>query len=327
MNLKQTPFVFLRALVLIEFFFAFLPFVVSLLVNLADLYTATPLAGVVSYNLLSAISLTTIQLFAIATAFALWYVPTYQIDAERIIFARHNLFHDQELAATQQITDTAVHHSALGKRMNYGRITLHTNSQPATAVMKNIPNPDAVNRHILALRQPAPDPDFTFDPTQPLIDLIAQGEGKYLEFKSSFLWDYQRGNANKQLHIPVLKNLTAYMNTHGGMVLVGVDDNGRILGLEPDWQQMKKPDADSWENTFNTAFSQMIGAEFRQYVDVHFQTIDNQTVAILVARPAASPVFLTVNGKEEFYIKTGNATQPLSIRQANSYIQTHFERS
>lgn len=53
-----------------------------------------------------------------------------------------------------------------------------------------------------------------------LHDLIAQGEGEALEFKQKTTHPHR-----------ISRTLVSLANTHGGQVLVGVDDAGRVLGV------------------------------------------------------------------------------------------------
>jgi predicted HTH transcriptional regulator len=53
--------------------------------------------------------------------------------------------------------------------------------------------------------------------------LIAEGEGQELDFK------YHISNAAK-----IAKTLVAFANTSGGRLLIGVKDNGNIIGVESD---------------------------------------------------------------------------------------------
>jgi len=53
--------------------------------------------------------------------------------------------------------------------------------------------------------------------------LIAQGEGLHLDFK------FNISNASK-----IAKSLVAFANTEGGKLLVGVKDNGRVVGVSSD---------------------------------------------------------------------------------------------
>ena len=59
---------------------------------------------------------------------------------------------------------------------------------------------------------------------------------------------------NKNLSIPIIKNVAAFMNTAGGTLLVGINDDGKVLGLDADYAVMKKPNTDGFELIFNNAF-------------------------------------------------------------------------
>src|SRR4051812_8035339 len=54
-------------------------------------------------------------------------------------------------------------------------------------------------------------------------NLIAEGEGQQLDFK------YHISSAAK-----IAKSLVAFANTDGGRLLIGVKDNGKIIGIESD---------------------------------------------------------------------------------------------
>ncbi len=317
-TLKKSPFVFLKAIVVIQFIFGLLPIMLSILLNFSEQYNATTFAQTISYNLLVVISSTTIQILIIAISFLIWYTPTYLITAQEIILKRGNIFPDLEIAELANVENIVVKQRWLGKRMGYGTLKINNRSE-----MKNISDPHRVKKIILdidtAVSLPAP-----FHTNKSTQQLIVEGENQHVEFKSSLLWDYHQQIPNKSLYLPVIKNVAAFMNTKGGIVLIGVDDDGAILGLEPDFNVMKKKNEDGFENTFNLAFNQMLGAEFRQYVDVIFESIEEKLVCIVMVQPAQSPAFLTYNGKETFYIKTGNSSQPLTVSQATKYIQTRF---
>ncbi|MCX7955440.1 MAG: ATP-binding protein [Bacteroidales bacterium] len=56
-----------------------------------------------------------------------------------------------------------------------------------------------------------------------LFELIRKGENEYLDFK------HRIDDARK-----IAKTLSAFANTHGGILLIGVKDNGKIIGVESD---------------------------------------------------------------------------------------------
>src|SRR5260370_15920823 len=66
-------------------------------------------------------------------------------------------------------------------------------------------------------------------------ELIKRGESKTLEFKSTLRWSLKENRQdNKGVTHAVLKTIAAFLNTEGGDLLVGVADNGSIVGIERD---------------------------------------------------------------------------------------------
>ncbi|NIV38815.1 MAG: PH domain-containing protein [Anaerolineae bacterium] len=308
---------------IVEFFFALLPFLIVLLTNLRQSYEGSGLAGTVSYNLLVAIGMTTIQVLIVAISFVAWYLPVYLIQRDKILLRRSSLFEDKVIAEIQQISGLEVLQGALGRRLDYGTLVINSADAEENAYIKDVPNPASYARQIEDLIEPERGVHATPEP-RPVGELIAAGEGQYVEFKSSLMWDYRRQVVNKALYEPVMKNIVGFMNSSGGALLIGVDDDGAILGLEADYHVMRKPDSDGFENVFNMAFNKMIGVEYRRFVDVAFPEIEGKQVCAVSVRPATWPAYLRAKGSEAFYVRAGNASQPLTVSQAARYIQDKF---
>jgi len=321
-TITASPFVFLKWLIVIEFLWTFLPILAAVIFNLTDIYNQTAVARSIPYELFSLIVMTSIQVIIIAVVFLSWYLQKYQVNREAIVLKRGDLFEAKTLAQTQTIAGIEVEQGRLAKIFDYGTLVVSSAEQEKKARLKNIPNP----AHYAALIEQLIDPqdEAIFQKQKSVAEMIVEGENQYLEFKSSFIWDYRQQRANKALRLPTMKNVAAFMNTTGGVVLIGVDDEGEVLGLDKDFKTQRKPNVDGFENNFNMAFNRMIGAEFRRYLDVVFESIEDKVVCALHVRPSSEPVFLTHNNKESFYIKTGNSTIDLSLSQATSYIVSHF---
>lgn len=327
--IRSSPFQFLKRFVVIEFFFALLPFGVATIANiflgvLSDSYQILPFAPSISFNLFMTIGATTVQIIIISAVFISWYLPVYIVDQEQITHQRGNLFGSKKLLNTRQIDNVRVKQGRLAESMNYGTLHVTTSDNSGQAHLKDISDPYEYAKHIEEMANPAsnwregPEPRSAFE-------LVTGGEQQFVEYKSSLAWDYHQQRANKALRQPVMKTLVAFMNSSGGFLLIGVDDEGKILGLEPDLQTLRKPTLDAFETAFNMAFNKMIGVEYRQNVDVAFPEIDGKPICLLRVRPSAHPSFLMEMGNEKFYIRAGNASQSLTISQANRYIQRHFE--
>lgn len=327
--IRSSPFLFIKRLVFIEFFFGLLPILATFLVSfflgdLTESYQVLPFANSISFNLFLAILVTTLQILIIVIAFISWYYPVYVVDREQIIHQRGGFLSDKKLINTAAIGRVIVKQGRLAKNFNYGTLHIIPLDDSEKTRLKDIPQPhehahlieDSV--HSDPDRQKGPEP-------RTALELVSGGEHQYVEYKSSLVWDYHQQRANKSLHQPVMKTLVAFMNSSGGYLLIGVDDEGKVLGLEPDLQTLRRPTVDAFETAFNMAFNKMIGVEFRQFVDVAFPELDKKPICVLRIRPSTHPVFLQEKSSEKFYIRAGNASQSLTISQANRYIQRHFE--
>ncbi len=65
-------------------------------------------------------------------------------------------------------------------------------------------------------------------------EIISEGEGDYIEFKSTLRWDIRAGKTNPAIERSCLKTITAFLNSSGGTLLIGVRDDGSIEGIDTD---------------------------------------------------------------------------------------------
>ena len=330
LSIRYSPFLFLKRLVIIQSFFAFLPFLAVLFLSLffgdvSTIYEQLSLARSISFEFFLTLLSTGFQLLILFLAFITWYFALYVADRERIVHKRGNILGTVHLANTPAVTNILVKQGWLARRMGYGSLKIETADASGKATIKDIPDPHRHMNLLWDLVQPPVEDSAAFTEWSPG-ELIRSGEGQHVEFKASLLWDYRQQRVNKELYLPVMKNAAAFMNAGGGFVVIGVDDDGRVLGLQADLQALRKQDTDGFENTFNNAFNKMIGVEYRQFVDVVFPVIEEETVCLLRVRPSDQPVFLIYKGQESFYIRAGNASQPLSISQAARYITRRYEK-
>ena len=160
-----------------------------------------------------------------------------------------------------------------------------------------------------------------------IFSIIQQGEGSHLEFKSSLRWDMVESRINRSLEGVVLKTLAGFLNSPiGGTLLIGVTDNGDIIGLEKDYQTLKKPSQDGFEQNLMTSIANNLGTDLCQFVHVLFHVIDDKDVCRLIVSPAPRPVFLDQGNAPKFFVRTGGGTRDLNIQEALDYIHGRWKR-
>lgn len=163
-----------------------------------------------------------------------------------------------------------------------------------------------------------------------LLDLIAEGESDELEFKSSLRWDVNGGVVNKNLEEMVTKTIAAFANSDGGTLLIGVADDGTILGLAADYLAMGGANRDKFELNLRNLLHHTFGPTFvSTRVQIRFQEIDGHDLCQVDVTPAREPVIIKVKDKsgqpsEKFFVRSGNSTMPIPIGEMGSYIANHF---
>ncbi len=157
-------------------------------------------------------------------------------------------------------------------------------------------------------------------------EMLKAGEHEKLEFKTSLRWDIKQNQVNRELEKTVMKTVTAFLNSDGGHLLMGVDDKGKPIGLENDFASLVRQDADGFENHFNNLFKSMVGPEFRRLVKLTFNNIENKTICLINVEPGHKPAYLKTGAGEDFYIRTGNVTTPLKMSEVAAYTSSWWRQ-
>lgn len=162
-----------------------------------------------------------------------------------------------------------------------------------------------------------------------LSELIKQRENKSLEFKSTLRWNVREGIVDKKMEEIVLKTISAFANTDGGKLLIGVGDSGEVIGLEFDYQTLKHGSKDGFELHLRNLVSAAFGRQFASHIDIQFPIIDGKEICEVDVRRGEVPLYYAVTDKvsgkiKKFYIRSGNSSQELDIQEATSYIKSRF---
>ena len=174
-----------------------------------------------------------------------------------------------------------------------------------------------------------------------LYELINSGESDTLEFKASMLepvpslrtksnitsnenLDRQLKGMRETLKNEVVTTISAFMNSTGGILLVGVQDDGSVYGLEKDFKAAGgKGDWDAWLQLLANLIRGKIGTEFFNYVKVERVIHDDKTVAKIVVEKSRRPAYIEIKDAA-FYVRSLNTTTPLNTKQAHDYITDHW---
>ncbi|MBW6479139.1 MAG: ATP-binding protein [Bacteroidales bacterium] len=161
---------------------------------------------------------------------------------------------------------------------------------------------------------------------QGLLPLIAQGESNILEFKSSYRYDLKQKTVNKALEAVVMKTLAGFMNSGGGTLLLGVSDDGTILGLENDYQTLKRKDKDGFEQLLMSSVSEKLGTAACKYIRLVFHSHNQMEVCRIIVERAGFPIYVKEGNSKKFYLRTGSGTRDMDIQEAINYISENWKK-
>lgn len=156
-------------------------------------------------------------------------------------------------------------------------------------------------------------------------ELIRLGESATTEFKSTLRWDIIQNRMNKDLQFSVLKTIAAFINSEGGTLIIGINDDGTVYGLENDLRTLNKPIVDVFEQALMNLLVEHIGAEFGPLVKARFEELEGHPICVVEANPASGPSYLTSPKGKEFYIRAGNTSRALDTEETVAYINMHWQ--
>jgi len=167
-----------------------------------------------------------------------------------------------------------------------------------------------------------------------LDQLLAAGEGSTVEFKAAAFAD-RNGKRDRKLTTSVLESVAAFLNTHGGTVVIGVEDDGTVVGLARDLSCMSKPTLDTWSNWLSNALADQLGNAAASAVHIDFIAFRDYTVAALTCPPL--PTLVTHKpargGKDgdddsrgpQIFVRVATGDRALKLEEIDSYAR-HRER-
>ena len=145
---------------------------------------------------------------------------------------------------------------------------------------------------------------------------ISSGESNSVEFKSTLRWNLKTDRSEMVIEKAWLKSVAAFLNSDGGALLVGVADNGDILGIAAD----RFDNDDKYLLHVNNRIKQHIGLEHAGFIEYQLVPMDDKRVLLIECQPSPSPVFLKLSKEEEFYIRVGPGSRRLSTSEVVAYV-------
>jgi hypothetical protein len=160
--------------------------------------------------------------------------------------------------------------------------------------------------------------------------IIEGGENSNVEFKTSLRFCVHQKKADKKIEHASMKTIAAFLNSDGGTLLIGVDDNKNILGLFDDFTTLKQSinNRDEFQKHFDNLVENYLGNSAFSFINLLFHNFDGNTICEIQVKPNTKKQTMlrnmSENGKEEFYMRRSASTKSLSPTEMLEYIENHW---
>lgn len=158
-------------------------------------------------------------------------------------------------------------------------------------------------------------------------DLIKGGENNTVEFKPTLLFNFKTQKAGISIKEIIAKTICAFLNSNGGFLFIGVDDDGKIQGLDYDYQLSngKKP-KDFFQLEFDQMIEHFIGFSIKSNIEGQFYRAEGKDIFIVTVSPSKNrPVFLKSQNEKKFYVRgEASSRQIIDVEEIIKYCLSRF---
>ena len=206
---------------------------------------------------------------------------------------------------------------------------------------------EQLHEYGLAIRPPIESGEFEqprviFAPSK-IVDCRGEidcGESSNCEFKATLLFHIAQARANPELAPKdldheicvnaVLKSIAGFLNRRGGIVYIGVGDDGRIFGLESDLLCLRRARTfDEWEQHLQSVIASRLtyGKRVLSQLGIGMHMVDEKVICRMTVPACDDEVFVRdKSGKFHFYVRTGNRTDELQIEDMPGFVRERLRQ-
>lgn len=158
--------------------------------------------------------------------------------------------------------------------------------------------------------------------------LLVSDESARLEFKASLRQPVDPNPSDKRplgelrraVEREAIETLAAFLNTDGGTLIIGVKNDGTIVGIEVDYPWVKPRSRDGWRLTFDHLVTNQLGAEVMKCIDLQLEPWYHRTIAVIRCLPREEPTWIG----DELYVRFTASTERLSTRHAIAWVRQRW---
>jgi hypothetical protein len=153
-----------------------------------------------------------------------------------------------------------------------------------------------------------------------LAEMISNGETHQMEFKATLRTNLHTKSKDPRMEFSVLRTIAGFLNTNGGILTIGIFDDGSPVGIDIDGFENEDKMALHLVNLIKT----QLGTLTMSYVHIHFDDYESNRVMVIDCNRGVNPIYLKEGDNNRFFIRTGPSTSVLTTKEAIEYIKDRF---
>ncbi|MDW3219099.1 MAG: HsdR family type I site-specific deoxyribonuclease [Acidimicrobiales bacterium] len=160
------------------------------------------------------------------------------------------------------------------------------------------------------------------------VDLLAGGpdENRLVEYKQTARWNVREQKKDKTMEDVVVKTVAGFLNGEGGTLLIGVDDDGRAVGLDSDYALVKPQSRDGYVNWLDTMLENALGHAGAHRVQIRLELVGGYDVCRINVPASSRPIWAKRGDEEVLFERRNNSTRAVPKEEEGDFIAERFGR-
>ena len=140
-------------------------------------------------------------------------------------------------------------------------------------------------------------------------NLLRKEESLIHEYKSSLRYNTKEKKITDWLINSSLKTIAAFLNSEGGCLIIGVNDNKKILGIDLDGFKSN----DEWIRFLKDKIKSKLGINFLEtFIKIETREFNNENIGIIRCAPLPKNDHCLL--EEKLYVRKGPASHELALK-------------
>ena len=149
---------------------------------------------------------------------------------------------------------------------------------------------------------------------------IDRGESIKVEFKSTLRTNLATGEKDPRMEKAVLKTIVAFLNSDGGTLLIGISDDGTVIGVD----EGSFDSRDRLNLHLTNLIASQIGNEHLNSISFRLTDYQGKGVLRVVCRRSDIPAFLSDGKQDAFFVRSGPSSVELTGADLLGYASSRF---